>query len=113
MNCCSEFFFKLGIGRLATTEYRVLPSIRYSAKPSNRTEYRFSPTFLSILSYSVFCQPPILLLLLVLLLQGCHSLNSPSQPFPLLYHFQNCCFFLYVPLVLLFLYLSKPPVISK
>jgi len=38
----------LGIGRLVTTEYRVLPSIRYSAKPSNRTEYRFSPTLLPI-----------------------------------------------------------------
>src|SRR6218665_3159537 len=33
----------LGIGRLVTTDYRVLPSIRYSAEPSNRTEYRFSP----------------------------------------------------------------------
>jgi len=33
----------LGIGRLVTTEYRVLPSIRYLAEPSNRTEYRFSP----------------------------------------------------------------------
>ena len=30
---------------LLTTEYRVLPNIRYSAEPSNRTEYRFSPTF--------------------------------------------------------------------
>jgi len=37
-------FLILGIGRLVTTEYRVLPSIRYSAEPSNRTEYRFSPT---------------------------------------------------------------------
>src|SRR6218665_3418654 len=32
----------LGIGRLVTTEYRGLPSIRYSAEPSNRTEYWFS-----------------------------------------------------------------------
>src|SRR6218665_1349109 len=39
-----NFFLILGIGRLVTTEYRVLPSIRYSAEPSNRTEYRFSPT---------------------------------------------------------------------
>src|SRR6218665_1770495 len=43
MNCCSNFFSILGIGRFVTTEYRVLPSIRYSAEPSNRTEYRFSP----------------------------------------------------------------------
>src|SRR6218665_1390574 len=35
----------LVIGRVVTTEYRVLPSIRYSAEPSNRTEYRFSPTY--------------------------------------------------------------------
>jgi len=25
------------------TEYRVLPSVRYSAEPSSRTDYRFSP----------------------------------------------------------------------
>src|SRR6218665_72930 len=36
-------FLILGIGRLVTTEYRIFPSIRYSAEPSNRTEYRFSP----------------------------------------------------------------------
>jgi len=43
----NELLFKtkkiLGIGRLMRTEYRVLPSIRYPAEPSNRTEYRFSP----------------------------------------------------------------------
>ena len=33
----------LSIGRLVSTEYRVLPIIRYLAEPSNRTEYRFSP----------------------------------------------------------------------
>ena len=40
MNCCSKIcFLILGIGRLVTTEYRVLPSIRYSAEPNNRTEF--------------------------------------------------------------------------
>src|SRR6218665_177590 len=44
MNCCSkQKILILGIGRLVRTEYRVLLSIRYSAEPSNRTEYRFSP----------------------------------------------------------------------
>src|SRR6218665_2132796 len=38
----------LGIGRHVTTKYRVLPNIRYSAEPSNRTEYRFSPTLDSL-----------------------------------------------------------------
>src|SRR6218665_4049422 len=38
-------FLILGIGRLVTTEYRVLPNVKYSAEPSNRTEYRFSPNF--------------------------------------------------------------------
>jgi len=33
-----KLFLILGIGRLVTTEYRVLPSIWYSAEPSNRTE---------------------------------------------------------------------------
>ena len=37
----------LGIGRLVATEYRVLPSSWYSAEPSNRTEYRFSPNLYS------------------------------------------------------------------
>src|SRR6218665_1783612 len=41
MNCCSKKLM-LGVGRLVTTEYRVLPNIRYTAEPSNRTEYRFS-----------------------------------------------------------------------
>jgi len=44
MNCCSIFFPILGIGRLVTTEYRVLPRSWYSAEPSSRTEYRFSPS---------------------------------------------------------------------
>src|SRR6218665_1016875 len=43
----------LGIGRLVTTEYRVLPSIRYSTEPSNRTEYRFSPTYSTFTLQSV------------------------------------------------------------
>jgi len=38
-------FLILCIGRLVTTEYQVLQSIRYSAEQSNRTEYRFSPSF--------------------------------------------------------------------
>src|SRR6218665_2125470 len=43
VNCCSKFFLILGIGRLVMTEYRVLPSIRYLAEPSSRTDYRVSP----------------------------------------------------------------------
>jgi len=33
----------LGFGRLVTTEYRVLPSIWYSAEPSSQSDYWFSP----------------------------------------------------------------------
>src|SRR6218665_1983872 len=39
MNCCSnKITLILGFGRLVATEYR------YSAEPSSRTDYRFSPT---------------------------------------------------------------------
>jgi len=41
---CKNFVLILGLGKLVTTEYRVLPSIWYSAEPSSRTEYRFSPS---------------------------------------------------------------------
>jgi len=37
-----KFLLILGFGRLETTEYRVLPSIWYSAEPGSRAEYRFS-----------------------------------------------------------------------
>jgi len=45
----------LGFGRRLTTEYRVLTSSWYSAEPSSRTEYRFSPKNYQAPQYHVKC----------------------------------------------------------
>ena len=41
MNCCSKEIFNTRYRQACDDQ--VLPSIRYSAEPSDRTEYRFSP----------------------------------------------------------------------
>jgi len=45
----TKIFPILGIGKLVTTEYRVLPSSWYSAEPSSALKYLYSATFLEAL----------------------------------------------------------------